>query len=108
MRILTTTELAREPQRLLHEAGVESVTLVSDDGAPLMLTVPLGRAGSIENALVDLAAQLYDRELISLERAARIAGMSYSGTIDEFGRRGIATIRTTPEELERELASFGS
>jgi hypothetical protein len=30
--------------------------------------------------------------------------MSQSEMIDELGRRGIATIRTTPEDLERELA----
>ena len=45
--------------------------------------------------------------MISLERAARISGLAYSEMIDELGRRGIATIRLTPFELERELASFG-
>ena len=38
---------------------------------------------------------------------ARIAGLAYSEMIDELGRRGIATIRLAPGELERELAAFG-
>jgi predicted HTH domain antitoxin len=50
---------------------------------------------------------LYDREQISLGRAAEIAGLAYADMMDELGRRGIATIRLRPGELERELAAFG-
>ena len=71
------------------------------------LTVPLADDSKTPAALLDLAATLYDQERISLGRAARIAGLSYSEMIDELGRRGIATIRLTPDELERELAAFG-
>jgi predicted HTH domain antitoxin len=56
--------------------------------------------------LVELAAHLYDSEQISLGMAARIAGLSYSGMIDELGRREISVIRLEPGELERELAAF--
>ena len=45
--------------------------------------------------------------MISLGKAARISGLSYSEMIDELGRRDIATIRLGPGELERELAAFG-
>ena len=38
---------------------------------------------------------------------AKRAGLAYSELIDELGRRGIATIRLQPGELEHELASFG-
>jgi hypothetical protein len=38
-------------------------------------------------ALLELAATLYDRELISLGRAARIAGLSYAEMSDELGPR---------------------
>jgi predicted HTH domain antitoxin len=55
-------------------------------------------------ALLDLAASLYDRELTSLGRAARIAGLSYSAMIDELGRRDIDTVRYDEKELARELA----
>ena len=73
----------------------------------MVLAVPLADGRPVQAALVDLAAQLYDREMISLERAARIAGLAYSEMIDELGRRGIATIRLTPGKQEHELASFG-
>lgn len=107
MHTLTIDDFTREPQRLLDEARRGEVAVVTDGGQPVLLSVPLERGAPIQDTLIELAAQLYDKELITLERAARIAGLSYSRTIDEFGRRGIATIRQTPEELERELAAFG-
>lgn len=107
MHTLTTEDLARQPQRLLDDARRGELSVVTDGGQAVMLAVPLASSASTQSTLIEVAAQLYDRELISLERAARIAGLSYSETIDEFGRRGIATIRLTPEELERELAAFG-
>ena len=107
MRTLTEEELERAPARLLADArdGVSSLVLAG--GEPLLLTVPLADDSKTPAALLDLAATLYDQERISLGRAARIAGLSYSEMIDELGRRGIATIRLTPDELERELAAFG-
>lgn len=105
MHTCTVDDLTRQPQRLLAETG--DITVVTDGGEAVLLAMPLAQGEAIQTTLIELAAQLYDKELISLERAARVAGLSYSETIDEFGRRGIATIRLTPQELERELAAFG-
>jgi len=107
MHTFTVDDLKRQPQRLLTDAQHGEVTVVTDGGKAVMLAVPLAHGPVMQTTFVELAAQLYDRELISLERAARIAGLSYSETIDEFGRRGVATIRLAPDELERELADFG-
>ena len=81
--------------------------MVTTNGRPMMLAVPLADGAPMRSALVELAAALFDREEISLGMAARIAGMGYSEMIDELGQRGIDTIRITPEELERELAAWG-
>lgn len=107
MPTLTDDELTQSPGRLLDEARHGAVTIVTAQGQPLLATLPLTATGPAQDALLDLAATLYDRELISLGRAARIAGLSYSEMIDELGRREIATIRLTPEELQSELAHFG-
>lgn len=107
MHTLTDQELRQAPQALLDVAHRQQCTLVTTNGQPVLMAVPLADGRPDPAALVDLAAQLYDHGLISLERAARIAGLAYSEMIDELGRRGIDTIRLTPGELERELASFG-
>jgi len=107
MHTLTDHELRREPQTLLDKTQRGELTMVTVDGQAVMMVVPLDNGVPSTAALLDLAAALYDRELISLGRAARIGGLSYSEMIDELGRRGIATIRMAPGELERELAAFG-
>jgi len=107
MHTLTDEDLQRAPQQLLDGARRGELTVVTTNGRPMMLAVPLADGVPMRSALVDLAAALFDREEISLGTAARIAGLSYSEMIDELGRREIDTIRITPEELERELAAWG-
>lgn len=107
MHTITTDDLLREPQQLLADVRQGELTVVTTDGRPVMLAVPLTDGVPMRSALIDLAAALFDREEISLGLAARIAGLSYSEMIDELGRRQIDTIRITPEELERELADWG-
>ena len=107
MHTLTDEDLQRAPQQLLADARRGQITVVTTNGRPMMLAVPLADVAPMRSALVELAAALFDREEFSLGMAARIAGMGYSEMIDELGQRGIDTIRITPEELERELAAWG-
>lgn len=106
MHILTDDELKREPAQLLDDARRGQVTVITAAGHALLMTVPLDMGAPAPGALLDLAAQLYEREQISLGRAAEIAGLAYADMMDELGRRGIATICLQPGELERELAAF--
>ena len=108
MHTRTDEDLQRAPQQLLADARRGELTVVTTNGRPMMLAVPLADGAPMRTALVDLAAALFDREEISLGTAARIAGLSYSELIDELGRREIDTIRITPEQLERDLAAWGS
>lgn len=105
---LTADELNRQPAQLIADAQRGEPAIVTVDGEPVMLAFPLIEGIDSQAVLTDLAATLFDRERIGLSLAARIAGLSYSEMIDELGRRGIAVIRLTQGELERELAAFGA
>jgi predicted HTH domain antitoxin len=107
MHTLTDDELKREPTQLLDDARRGQISVVTTDGQAVLMTVPLENGAPAPGALLDLAVTLYDREQISLGRAAEIAGLAYVDMMDELGRRGIATIRLRPGELERDLAGFG-
>ena len=107
MLTLTDDELRRTPDTLFDHEHQGQLTVVTTNGQPVVLAVPLGGGPQLHTALLDLAATLYDRELISLGKATEIAGLSYSEMIDELGRRDIATLRLAPGQLERELAAFG-
>lgn len=107
MHTLTDVDLQHAPQQLLVDAQRGETALVTVDGCPVLLSVPLTHSLDTQVALTDLAAALYDGEQISLGRAAEVAGLCYVDMLDELGRRGIATIRLRPGDLERELAAFG-
>ena len=55
-----------------------------------------------ERARVEMAVGLYAGRQVSLGRAARIAGISYTEFIHEIGRRGIC-INYTVEDAEHDL-----
>ncbi len=106
MHTLTDDELTRHPQQLIEDAQKGEPALVTLDGEPVLLSVPLGKGIESPEVRAQIAATLFDREQISLGLAARIAGLSYSDMINELGKRGIASIRLQPGELERDLAAF--
>lgn len=107
MQTLTADDLNRQPQRLIDDAQRGDPAIVTVDGEPVLLALPLGKGLDVQPVLLELAATLFDREQISLGLAARLAGLSYSEMIDELGRREIPVIRLAPGDLERELAAFG-
>lgn len=106
MHTLSPDDLVHHPARLLEGAAQGEASLVVRDGQPLLLAIPLGEGFDTAEVRLELAAHLYDSGRISLGLAARLAGKSYAEMMDELGRRGIATIRLEPGELERELAGF--
>ena len=108
MHTLTADELQRRPSQLLDDAERGELSVVTRDGAPVLLAVPLGRHLEQPEVRVELAVHLFDQEQISLGVAARIAGLPMADMMEELGRRRIAVIRTTAAELERELAAFGN
>jgi predicted HTH domain antitoxin len=107
MGSISVKQFLDHPDRLLAEAQGGSIALVTQDGEPIFMAVPLGANLDSPRVRMELAVSLFDREQISIGVAARIAGLSIGDLIDELGRRNIPVIRTTAEELERELAAFG-
>ena len=103
MHTLTDDELQRQPGRLLDDAQRGEPALVTVNGEPVMLTVPLGKGLPSPALLMELAVRLFDSEQISLGLAARIAGVPYSDMVDELGRRQVPVVRYPPEELSREV-----
>ena len=108
MHTLTTDEPQRQPGQLLEDADRGEMAVVTRDGEPLLLAVPLGRNGlDRPDVRIELAVRLFDHEQIGIGVAARIAGVSMAEMMDELGRRRIPILRTSAAELERELAAFG-
>jgi len=97
-----------DPEMTLGRAPEGECLLVVDDLRPAFLLMPLPPGVDARPILVDLAITLFDRELVSLGRAALLAGLSRHEMLDELSRRQIPVIRTTAKELAQQLRDFGA
>lgn len=104
MPTYTAEELQQNPRCLLDDAARGTADVVTVDGEPVMLTLPLGDAAGASGERVELAVALFERGQISIGLAAKVAGLAYSRIIDELGRRQIPVVRYEVQDLERELA----
>jgi len=107
MHTFTVRNLGKHVGKLIRRAENGKFSLVAKRGAPLFVAVPCDPMLLSEGLGTALAVKLFDDERISLCRAARLAGVSISEMVDILGRHGVAVMRPTEEELERELADFG-
>jgi len=103
MHTLTADEVNAQPGRLLEDARRGQSDIVMIEGEPVMLTLPLGRGAGNSAERVELGVTLYERDLVSLGLAAKVAGLGYSQMIDELGRRGIPVVRYSTTDMDEEL-----
>ena len=107
MDAISVEQLVESPGKLIEAAESGQVVVVTKDGRPLFLAVPYDDRLAKEHVHVAVAVRLYENEVISLGRSAKIAGQCVSEFIDRLGALDISVIRYPPKELERELAEFG-
>jgi len=106
MHTFTVRDLREHTGELIRGAENGELSVVTKHGTPVFVAVPFDETLLREGVGMALAIKLFDEERISLGRAAKLAGLSVSEMIDMLGRHGIAVIRTTDEDLERELGDF--
>lgn len=107
MHTFTVRDLREHTGELIRSAENGELSVITKQGTPVFVAVPFDETLLREGVGMALAIKLFDEERISLGRAAKLASLSVSEMIDMLGRHGIAVIRTTDEDLERELGDFG-
>jgi predicted HTH domain antitoxin len=68
--------------------------------------VPLDEALLRHGVHVALAIKLLQERVLSLGRAAKLAGLDYEAFVEWLGSLGIPAVGYAPEERDRELAAF--
>jgi len=107
MQTFTIRDLRDRTGELVRDAEAGKLSLITKHGQPVFVAVPFDENLLKSGINVALAARLFDEELISLGKAAKLAEMSHSEFIDLLGRMQIPIARYEPGELEKELESFG-
>ena len=106
MKTFTLHDLQTRPADLIHHAQNGEISLVTNQGKPVLMAVPC------DVDLIDvciptaLATGLFHQEKISLGRAAQLAGMSRSQFAEHLASLDIPVIRTNAKELANDLALF--
>ena len=103
MGSISVKQFLEHPDRLLSEAQGGEIAVVTQDGEPVFMAVPMGAGLDPKKVRLEIAVSLFDREQISVGVASRIAGLSISEMIDELGRRRIPVVRYSEEEFAEEM-----
>lgn len=106
MHTYTLTELPQQRTAVLDDSRSGRLAVVIDDGRPVFLAVPFDEAMLKRGLNLDLAIKLYDEDVLSLGRAAELAGMNRIDFMNLLGEMGIPVVRYSPEELQQELEQF--
>lgn len=103
MQTFTIRDLRDRTGELVRDAEAGKLSLVTKHGHPVFLAVPFDETLLKHGVATGLAVRLFDQEVVGLEGAARIAGLTQSEMIDILGALDVAMLRYGPGELETEI-----
>jgi prevent-host-death family protein len=103
MDAFTIRDLRERTGELIRDAEAGKLSIVTKHGQPVFVAVPFDETLLKEGVGVALAVK---HEVISLGKAAKLAGMPISEFIDHLGALKISVVRYGKEDLQRELAAF--
>lgn len=106
MESFTVRDLRERTGDLIRDAEAGKLSVITKHGRPVFVAVPFDETLLKEGVRVALAVKLYNEDVISLGKAAKLAGMSLSEFIDHLGSRQIPVVRYGRADLEAELTAF--
>lgn len=106
MNLLDIGQFREQSDELRRLSNAGQLALITDQEGPICLAVPFDDLLLKCDLRLNLAVRLFDDELISLGKAAELAGLSLSAFMDHLCSLGIPVARPRPGELEQELAEF--
>ncbi|OGT59870.1 MAG: prevent-host-death family protein [Gammaproteobacteria bacterium RIFCSPHIGHO2_12_FULL_43_28] len=106
MDTFTVRDLREHTGDLIHDAEAGKLSLITKHGRPVFLAVPFTQDLLELGLRPAIAIKLYQEETLTLEKAAKLAGMSLEGFIEKLGRLGIPAVNYSADDLDKELKDF--
>lgn len=106
MESFTVRDLRERTGDLIRDAEAGKLSVITKHGQPVFVAVPFDETLLREGVRVALAIKLYDEEVVSLGKAAKLAGVSLSEFINHLGSLQIPVVRYGRADLEAELAGL--
>ena len=74
MSSISVEQFLEHPDKLLSGAQGGEITVVTRDGAPVFMAVPMGESLDKRRVRLEIAVSMFDHDEVSLGVASRIAG----------------------------------
>lgn len=107
MHTFTIRDLRDRTGDLVRDAEAGKLSVVTKHGQPVFVAVPFDENLLRNGVSAALAVKLFDEEVISLSKAAQLAGMSVAEFMDRLAELRIPVARPQPGEVAQELAVLG-
>lgn len=106
MDVFTIRDLRERTGDLIRGAEQGRLSVITKHGHLVFVALPFDEVLLKEGVGVGLAVKLFDDDVLSIGKAAKLAGMPQGEFIDHLGALKIPVVRYSKEELQRELAAF--
>jgi predicted HTH domain antitoxin len=103
MKTLNTVNLENNPGEFLKSVMDEEVILLTNEGSPLSLCIPVECELMEKGIHVNMAVKLFEDGLLSLVRSAKLAKMSVESFMELLATLDIPAVSYDAFELEEEL-----
>jgi prevent-host-death family protein len=103
MGLFTARDLRTRSSELVRDAEMGKLSVITKRGKPAALTLPFDRRLVELGLATDLAVSLFERRLITMAKAARIAGLTLDVFMDLLAQTGIAAVDYPAVDLNREM-----
>lgn len=108
METFSIRDLRERTGELVRQAEAGHLSIVAKHGRPLFVAVPMDEHLLKQGVAVAIAVRLFADHVVSLGKAAKLAGLSIEAFIERLGAMGIPVVDYPPEELDAELAALES
>lgn len=106
MKLFSVTDLQTHASELIDASEAGNLALVTRDGRPLFVAVPIDEMLLRQGLYVSLAVRLFDANLLTRGEAARLADLSLAEFFSACSDRKVPVVRYEAGEVEKELENI--
>lgn len=103
MKIVSVRALRENPGVLSQSAGAGEYVLVTNRNTPVSLSIPFNDVLLESGVHLNVAVKLYDEGLLTLVKAAKLAGLPVESFIRMLSSYGVTVAGQSAEELASDL-----
>jgi len=106
MDTFTIRDLRERTGELVHDAEAGKLSVITKHGRPVFVAVPFDETLIKSGVRLSLAIKLFKDDVLSIGKAAKLAGCSIARFTEELSKQDISVVQYSTDELEDELKVF--